>query len=188
MDLYHVLLFAHIIGAVILVGVGFVSPLIMGGARRSQTVSGFRDWVGVMQKISKTAGMSAGVVFLSGLYMGLSQHSFTAGWLAVSLVLFVINGSLAGGVLDKHLARVIEATGDAADGPVPVEAQELAHSPRMHGVEALMLGNDFAIVFLMTNKPGWAGALVTAAAGLAIAGGIIARARTRRDRTPAVAA
>ena len=188
MDLYHVLLFAHILGAVVLVGASFIAPVLMGGIRRATTVERFRDWVGVMQSIGRAGGISAGVVFLSGLYMGLTQHSFSQGWLAVALVLFVTNGILAGGLLNKHLATMLEATGDAADGPVPAEAAQLAASQRAHALEAISFGNDLAIVFLMTNKPGWTGALLVAAAGLAIAGVMIARAARSHRPAPAVAA
>jgi uncharacterized membrane protein len=188
MDLYHLALFAHIIGAIPVVGMGFVSPLILGGLRRSETVAQFREWGGVLQKMSKVTGMAAAVVFVSGLYMGLTQHSFAQGWLAVSLVLFIVNGVLAGGMLDKHLAKIMEATGDAESGPVPAEASGLATAPKIHTIEAVALGNDLAIVFLMTNKPGWSGALLVAAAGLAIAAGIVARHARSRRTAPAVAA
>jgi hypothetical protein len=66
-------------------------------------VASYKDWIGVVTKASSTTGLCAGVVLISGLYMSITSHSFTAGWLAVSLALFVINGALAGGVLDKHL-------------------------------------------------------------------------------------
>lgn len=188
MDLYHLVLFTHIIGAVVVVGSSFISPLLMGGIRRAATVDRYRDWVDVMQKISRVTGMCAGVVFLSGLYMGLTAHSFAQGWLAVALVLFVVNGILAGGMLSKHLALMAEAAGDAPDGPVPPEAARLAASHRAHTIEGIAFGNDLAIVFLMTNKPGWTGALLVAAAGLAIAGAIIARAARTHRPTPAVAA
>lgn len=188
MDLYHVALFAHILGAVPVVGMGFVAPLIMGGMRRARTVDQFRDWGGVLQKMSKVTGIAAGVVFVSGLYMGLTQHSFAQGWLAVGLVLFVVNGILAGGLLDKHIARTLEAAGDAEGGAVPAEAAALAESPRMQGIEAIALGNDLAIVFLMTNKPGWAASLAVAAAGLAVAAGMVARHARARRTAPAVAA
>ena len=188
MDLYHLVLFAHIIGAVVVVGSSFVSPLLMGGIRRAATVDRYRDWVDVMQKISRVTGMSAGVVFLSGLYMGLTAHSFSQGWLAVSLVLFVVNGILAGGMLSKHLEAMAEAAGDAPDGPVPQEAARLAASPRAHAIEGIAFGNDLAIVFLMTNKPGWTAALLVAAVGVAIGAAMIARAGRSHRATPAVAA
>ena len=188
MDLYHLVLFAHIIGAVVVVGSSFVSPLLMGGIRRAATVDRYRDWVEVMQKIARVTGMSAGVVLLSGLYMGVTAHSFTQGWLAVSLVLFIVNGILAGGLLSKHLDLMAEAAGDAPDGPVPAEAAQLAGSQRAHTIEGIAFGNDLAIVFLMTNKPGWTAALLVAAAGLAIGGAIIARAARSHRPTPAVAA
>ena len=185
MELYNVVLFLHIMGAVVLVGVGFVAPLIMGGADRAGSIASWRDWIGVMQKVSKTAGMSAGLVFLSGLYMGLTGNHFSKAWLSVSLVLFFINGALAGGVLDKWLKRLMEQAEPVPDGPVPPALRAAQHEPKMQVVELLMLCNDFALVFLMTNKPGWTGAIATVVVSLAATAVLVARARSRR---PAVAA
>jgi uncharacterized membrane protein len=179
MSLYRVALFVHIIGAVVLVGTGFIAPLVLGGAGRAGTVASFRDWIGVMQKISKSAGISALLVFLSGLYMGLTESLFSQAWLVVSLVLFVINGGLASGVLDKWLGRLQEQAAGVAGGPVTPELRTALHEPRLQVVEKLMLGNDFVIVFLMTNKPGLTGALIAIGVGLAFTAALVARGRTR---------
>lgn len=187
MDLYHVALFAHIIGAIVIVGMGFFMPIIIGGARRAQTVSSLTDWLRVMQKIGKMGAPAAILVLLTGLYMGWSQFSFTDGWLAVSLVLFVIAGGIAGGVLDPMVGKALAAVADTPDGPVTEDLRTLANPPKMHNAEALLFGIDLAIIFLMTNKPALLPALAVAASGLAVAGLRIAIS-ARRHSTPAVAA
>lgn len=175
MSLYNVALFAHIIGAIILVGVGFIAPLIVGGATRAQSASSFVDWANVIIKASKAAGAAAVAVLISGLYMGLTAYSFTAGWLAVGLVLFVINGGLATGVLGKHWDSLLARAEEAGDGPVPAELRSAVVTPRLHAVESFMLASDLVILFLMTNKPGWTGSAAAVAVGLALTGVLIVR-------------
>lgn len=73
------------------------------------------------------------------------------------------------------------------EGPVPAELRADADSPRMHTIEALLLGNDLAVVFLMTNKPGWTGTAAAVAGGLAVTAIVVARGTARRREFTAVA-
>lgn len=177
MDLYHVVLFAHIIGAVIVVGSGFFFPPVIAGAARATSLSSFREWGGVIQKMSKITGAAAAVILLSGLYMGITTSRFDEGWIVVSLVLFVINGALAGGLLSKHWNELMAKAEEAGDGPVPAEVRALTLSPRMHLIESISLGNDIVIVFLMTNQPGWRGSLVSVGVGVVLIAALAARGR-----------
>ena len=185
MDLYYVVLFAHIIGAVVVVGAGFFLPPVAAGASRATSVSSFKDWVGVILKMSKIAGASAAVILLTGLYMGIRGGRFDEGWLVVALVLFVINGALAGGVMSKHWDAVMATAEEAGDGPVSADLRAMTSTPRMHLVESIMLGNDLVVVFLMTNKPGWTGALIAAAVGAVVIAALTARGPRK---SPAAAA
>ena len=187
MDLYHVALFAHIIGAIVIVGLGFFMPVMMAGIRRAQTVAALRDWLIGVQRMSKSAMPAALLVLVTGLYMGWAQFSFADGWLAVSLVLFVMAGGIAGGVLDPLISKGLAAIDAAPDGPVTEELRTLANPPKMHNFEALLFGVDLAIIFLMTNKPALLPSLAVAASGFAIGALRIAIA-TRRHAKAAVAA
>lgn len=187
MDLYHVALFAHILGAVVVVGSGFFLPFVTAGAARATSLDSFRDWANVVLRVSKGAGMSAAVILISGLYMGISGRLFNRGWLVVSLVLFVVNGALAGAVMDKHWKNVMARAQEAGDGAVPHDIRALTSTPRTHMVESYMLASDLAVVFLMTNKPGWTGSLVTVVVGLALTAALVARGRESRTSSPAVA-
>ena len=182
MDLYHGVLFFHIMGAVILVSMGFIMPVMTGALHRTPTVAGMREWVTAMQKYTRLGPPAAIVVLLSGLFMTWDAYSFSDGWIVVSLVLFVMAGGIAGGILEPHLKKVLGAAEATPDGPVPAELRAVAADSRAENFESLMLGFDFAIVFMMTNKPGWTGALIAMAVGLAIAGALIAR-RSRAGAT-----
>lgn len=187
MDLYHVALFVHVIGAIIVVGTGLVAWPLGAKMRSAQTVGAFRDWGELLQKLTKIAPKGAGALLITGVYMGISQFSFTNGWLAVSLALFIVAGGLAS-VIDKHLDRTLELAAAAPEGPVPPEILQEAENPRMYAIESVMLGMDVTFLFLMTNKPGWTGSLVVAAVGFAIGGAMVARHTRSRGRAPAVAA
>jgi len=186
MELYNIALFAHIIGAIVIVGMGFFTPFMMGGLTRTPTVAGVREWAGALQKISKMGGPFAGLVLLSGIFMVISKHSWTTPWIMVSLVLFVIAGGIASGVLDPAVGKIVAAADETPDGPVPDELRALTTDTRMHDFEAMLFGVDMAIVFMMTVKPGLVGSLVTVAAGLAL-GGVRVLLAHRKHAAPAVA-
>ena len=187
MDLYHVALFGHIMGAILVVGSGFVFPVILGGVARATSVAAFRNWGDAVLKISQAAGVAAALVMISGIYMAIAADFFPQAWVVVSLVLFVVNGVLAGGVLSKHWKGVMEQAEAAGDGPVPEQLRAAAFAPKTQVIESLTLANDIAIVFLMTNKPGLTGTLVAMFAGFALAGALVARG-ARQHSGSAVAA
>ena len=64
MDLYHGVLFFHVLGAVILVSMGFVMPVLTAALHRTPTVAGVREWAGAMQKYTRL-GPPAAVVCCS---------------------------------------------------------------------------------------------------------------------------
>ena len=184
MDAYHVVLFGHIVGATLLVSYGFVMQMLTAGVRRTRTVDGLRTWLSIMAGYAKAGPVAAVVVLLSGLYMTFDAFSFREGWIVVSLALFVLAGAIAGGVLNKHLAAVLEKAQAAPDGPAPAELVAEATSPRAANFESVMAGLDLSIIFMMTNKPGWGASLMVALAGQVFAALLIAR----RMRSKAAAA
>lgn len=187
MDLYHVILFAHIIGAIVVVGSGFFLPFVAAGAARATALTSFRDWTNVVLQVSKAAGGFAAVILVTGLYMGIRSGRFDEPWLAVSLVLFVLNGALAGGVLGKHWKNVMARAEEAGDGPVPEDIRALTHDAKMHTIESVTLASDLVIVFLMTTKPGWPGTAGSVVVGLVLAGALVARPRRQRQAVTATA-
>ncbi len=175
MTLYGAALFIHIMGAIVLVGMGFFTPIVMRGLARTPTTQGLREWAAAMQKITRLGNPAAVFVLVTGLYMAWREFSFTDGWIAVSLVLFVVLGAMAGGVLDPFLKNLVAAADAAPDGPVTDDLRAMIAAPKMHNFEAVLFGFDLAIVFMMTNKPGIGGALAATAVGLLVSGVLIAR-------------
>lgn len=184
MTLYSAVVFVHVVSAIVLVGSTFFAPFIGAGLRRTPTVQGVREWSTVFQRIGKFAGKSAPITFLAGLYLAFAGDWWGSGWLEVSLTLFVLSGVGALGVLDPAAGRLVEAAQVAPDGPVTAELETLRHDRRMATVESFLLPGDLAIVFLMTNKPGFVGALATAAVA-ALVGVVLLRSHDAGDRVAA---
>lgn len=188
MELFNVVLFVHIAGAAVILSYGFVMPLLGRRLANTTSVASMREWADAIHKYGKMGPPAAVTVLLSGIYMTLNAYSFSQGWITVSLVLFVVAGGIAGAILDPHIAKVLEQAEKTPDGPVPPELRAMATDPKSANFESVMLGFDVAILFMMTNKPGWIGALIATAVGLLIAGALIARSSRARSASSAVAA
>ena len=122
----------------------------------------------LQQHVITASGPAALLVFASGVYMTPTGWSFTHSWLAVALVLFVANGTLAMSVVGPHVRKVLAAADEASDGPLDRDLTDLVHSARVIGSLRIVIGIDLAIIFLMVNKPGWAGSVAVAGTGLAL--------------------
>lgn len=183
MDLYNVALFVHVLGAIVLVGMGFFMPILMGALQRTPTVTGVREWAKVLHAVAKLGNPAAVLTLLTGLFMTWQEWSFAEGWIIVSLVLFVIAGGIAGGVLDPELKKLQTAAAEAPDGPVTKDLRDMAKVPRIHTFESLLFGVDLAIVFLMTNKPGLVGALIATLIGVGFGAARIAMASRRHGES-----
>lgn len=175
MDLYVVLLFVHILAAVVLVGGSLVSPLLSRRMTGAPSVATLRAHAGVAAAISRVVGPSAAIVLAAGIGMWVMKWPLATGWIAVSLVLFTISGVLAGGVADPVLRRLVAAADAADDGPLTADLHALTHDPRLNGAHSLLLTMDIAIVALMTMKPALAPSMGLAVAAV-LAGAVLAGA------------
>lgn len=161
MSVYSVLVFVHVVGAIVLVGATVLSPFMGAGVRRSTTVAALRESARVLKGANDFAGLAAPVVLLAGLYLAFAGDWWGSGWIEVSLALFAFAGVMALGVIDPATKRLVEAAAEAPDGPVTPELAALRDQRRVAVAESFLLPGDLAIVFLMTNKPGFLGSLVT---------------------------
>lgn len=178
MDLYKVVLFVHILAAIVVVGGSFALDFAGTRAKRARTVDSLRSWLQASAIGSKAVAAAAAVTLLAGLYMAFEGGWWGDGWLTVALVLFVAAGALAGGVMDKGIGRMLEISEGFPDGPMSPELGRQLAQPAMALAAPVMIGIDLAILFLMTNKPGYAGSLIVA--GVAITAGLAVGVRERR--------
>lgn len=182
MDLYHVALFVHVVGAIVVIGATLLAPLFHAVLARTDTVSSLRNLAWVNRRIVAATGPAAGLLLIAGLYMTFARWSFADGWILVALALFAADGVMSNTILDPHSKRLLAAAEDAPVGPLSDDLERLIRAPRPLFVERVMIGTGLAIVFLMTNKPGWAASLTVAAVGISL--GVSFALAARRGRRP----
>ena len=183
MSLYTLGKFVHIAAAIVLVGSMLVAPVVHGAIRGATDVRPLRALARLQQRIVAATGPAALLVFGSGVYMTWSGWSFAQDWIVVSIVLFVANGALATSVVDPHAKKLLAATEGVSDGPLTRDLTDLVHDARVVAALRIVVGIDLAIVFLMVNKPGWAGSVAVAGAGLALGLSLAALASKRTRQT-----
>lgn len=188
MDLYHIVLFVHVLTAIVVVGGSFSLDFMSVMARRSRTVDTMRSWLHAMGIGSKLIARSAGLTLVAALYLAFDGSWWGDAWLLVSLVLFLTAGALAGTVMDKGIAQMTETAEGFPEGPMTPDLGRQLGRPAMALAGPTMIGIDVAIVFLMTNKPGTGGALTAAAVCVAAGAAFGLRERRHLLQPPAPAA
>jgi hypothetical protein len=177
MDGYTVVLFLHICALLGAIGTAGILHFAELRLRASDSVAAIRVWAGLVEKGGRVFPLALLVLLGTGAYLVDHGWTWSAGWIVAALVgvgiLFVVGAGVLGS-RSRALARELR---DAHDGVV---SARLAHLARDHvgGVASWSnTGLAVGIVFVMTTKPGLAGAfasLVTAAA-LGIALGLVLR-------------
>jgi uncharacterized membrane protein len=179
MSLYTLGKYIHIVAAIVLVGSYLLAPVVHRLIRGATDVRAVRALARLQQHALTAAVPAVVLVLASGVYMTLAGWSFTQSWIAVALVLFVVNGAVAMSLVDPHVKELLAATDEASDGPLDRDLADLVNDARVVGAMRMVVGVDLAIIFLMVNKPGWAGSVAVAGAGLALGGSLAALASRR---------
>lgn len=166
MTLYGSVLFIHVIFAIALVGASTWAHVAVAQAKRATTTDSLRGQMGFIQVLVKATGPIAGVTVIAGLFLTFDGDWWGAGWPVVSLVLFTLAGISAGVIVDPSVARIKETVDAAPAGPLTADVRTAIADRRLALSTWLMAGADLAIVFLMTNKPGYVGSVAVAGVGL----------------------
>lgn len=167
--MYDFVLFLHLTGVALLI---LSLSYSLGGffvARRARTVAGVRSALTFVPIVEKTIGPAMLLLLASGLYMvGKLHWGWGTGWVDVAIAIFVLMGFLGNKVEGKRIEAIREQVAELPDGPVPAEVDALRHDPILTHVAFFGAFQVWAFLYLMTNKPGWGGAIAT----VAIAGSV----------------
>lgn len=161
MNLYHLVLFLHVSGDMgIFIGIG-IQLLGLMALRRAATYRQARGIVELITLSDRISVISAVVTIAAGLYMALTVWSLLTGWIAVALAsLVVFLAPLIGGIIEPRMRIIVTMSQETADDPLLEPLITRIHDPvlgtALHTVVAVVLG----IVFLMTNKPSFSGAVL----------------------------
>ena len=149
--MYLILLYLHIICAVIWVGGAFFSQLLALRVERSTDPADLPKLGRNLEFLGLRVFLPASIVlFLAGVGMVLQQWSFGQTWIALAMglwLLSVIAGSIYIGPRTRKIAELFEA-----EGPTSTAARALMS--RIFLVSRLELLSFAVIIALMVFKPG----------------------------------
>ena len=170
MSVYSIAVFLHIVGALGIFAAIGLEWAGLSNLRRASDTAQVREWFRLLAAPRTVAGPSGLLVLVSGIYLSATRWG-PQGWILVALggmVLIAVVGGAVGGRRAAAIARALPAEA----GPVPPTLRQRLDDPALtlslRARTALLLG----IVFLMTVRPSWGGAL--AVMGIALLLGLAA--------------
>jgi len=189
MDIYNIVLFLHISGAIgYFVGIG---TWLFGftALRRAQRVEQVRALTNLTGRLGPLFVISVLLILASGLYMAITAWGLRTSWIAVGLISLILIAPLGLVLIEPRRRAIVRLAQEAPDGPLPQALQQRIHDPilgtALQTVAVLLLG----IVFLMTTKPALIFSLIvmTVALVLGLASGLLVSRsmRTRGQGVPA---
>ncbi|MBO0771517.1 MAG: hypothetical protein J2P35_08670 [Actinobacteria bacterium] len=179
MNVYDVVLFAHITSVIIMFAGVTADWLAVAGLRATRDAGPARAWVRTLE-ISASFGPWARLAVLgAGLYLAVDAWSWQ-GWIIVGLISWLAFVILGEPLTGREL-REMGAAVRAEPGPLPPALIARLHLPRMWQAVLTRAGLGIGVVFVMAVKPPAAVAGVAVVLG-AVAGYSLARLSSRPRR------
>jgi hypothetical protein len=183
MDTYHVVLYIHLVSLLIGFSAGMIETVCLFRLRAADTVESAAPWGQLAGEIEKAFPVAILGLFASGAYMTSDVWSWGTSWIVVPIVglaVLSLQGPLVAGRRGHAVKAALMANGP---GTLSADSRRMTRDRALWTAamtnEALVL----AIVWVMTEKPGWGGAVAALAVayvvGLVLAG--------RLTRMPAAA-
>jgi hypothetical protein len=184
LDTYHVVLYIHLLSLLVGFGAGVIESVCLFRLRVADTLEAAAPWGQLAGEVEKAFPVAILGLFGTGAYMTSDVWTWGTSWIVlpiVGLVVLSLQGPLVAGRRGRAVKAALMANGS---GPLRAEARRMTRDRALWAAgmtnEALVL----AVVWVMTVKPGWGGAIaalaVAYAVGLALAAGL--------TRVPAVEA
>jgi uncharacterized membrane protein len=154
MSAYDLVVFVHVLAAVVLVGGGILAtPAVDAAIRRATTVSELRRWLTAARPLGLINPISSIALLGSGIYLASLGDWWSAPWVQIAVVFWMVNAVLANVVVNPSHRRVAQLTSAAEGDEIGPELDEVRRSPRPRAASDLMLASDLGILFLMVMKP-----------------------------------
>jgi len=182
MDLYHIVLFIHILTLLVAAGATAVTKLAVGRRATARTVADALDWHNVLMAASKLFPVCLLAFVVTGGYMMSRTHiPMSTGFVVAGLVgvlLLLVSGVFLA-TKGKALKQVLEFIATkGADQPAP----KLLPPPLIAALPAINTGIALSVAFDMVTKP----TSIPAALGVLGVGIVVTGALALRRPAPAV--
>jgi hypothetical protein len=169
---YHVVLYVHLLSLFVGIGAGTVLIVCLFQLRAAGTVEAAAPWGMVAGNVAKLFPIAIAGLFGSGAYMTSKLWTWDTRWIDVAiagLVVLSLQGPLIAERTAKKLGAALQANGP---GPLGPEARRMTLHPGLWGAEFSSLALVLGIVWVMTEKPGLAGAIAAVAVAYAVGFGL----------------
>ena len=182
MNTYRIVLFLHLTALFVMVGAIAVAGVSYFRLRAAQSLHEAVAWAKLAGQTGWLFPVSILGLFASGAYLTIDGWTWSTPWIVVSIVglaLVTVQGPLVAGPPTKQLERALREHGS---GPLDERVRRLARAPALWFI---VCGNPaivLAIVWVMTVRPGTAGAIAAIVAGYAV--GAVATLVVTRQRAP----
>jgi hypothetical protein len=193
LSMYPLLLFIHVLSAIVLMGSTLSAPLARGLVLRARSAADLGASIALSRRAVKWNPLAAIVLLATGIYLG-SWGWWSQPWFYVSIASWIVSTVLAVAVLQRAEEAIAALAGRAGDGPITAELDAMRQSRKWGLTHAAMFANDLAILFIMFVKPSLAGSIgLLIVANTLLVSAVLMRQRAAppraaKERTPVVSA
>jgi len=167
-DTYHVVLYIHLLSLLIGFSAGVIETVCLFRLRAAETLAAAAPWGQLAGEIEKAFPVAILGLFGTGAYMTSDVWTWSTSWIVlpiVGLVVLSLQGPLVAGRRGHAVKAALMANGP---GPLGPDARRMTRDRALWAAgmtnEMLVLG----IVWVMTEKPGWGGAIAALAVAYAV--------------------
>ncbi|MCM3567636.1 DUF2269 family protein [Neobacillus mesonae] len=159
--LYNVVLFVHILGAMVMFAAVGITLTAMISMLYSVKTEGVRNWSALAVKLDGLLPFSVILILLPGLYLVFTSWGWGNSWVELSLALLIIM-TIMGPVINlRRLKAILQAASEETNElPSAVLLQKVRDRGLWISVSTMTM-LTLAILFLMTVKLGMIGSIVT---------------------------
>ena len=182
MDTYHVVLYIHILSLLVGFGAGIVEVVCLLKLRGAETLEAAVPWGQLAGQIEKAFPVAIVGLYATGSYMTQHLWSFSNSWVVmpiVGLAVLSLQGPLVAGRQGHKLKHALMANGP---GRLGEDARRMTVDRLLWGASFSNEGVVLGIIWVMTEKPGWGGAIAAVVIGYAV--GVAAAVALGRKPVP----
>jgi hypothetical protein len=155
--------------------------------RAARTLETAAPWGMLSGKVAKLFPVAIIGLFATGAYMTHKFWTWSTPWIVMGIVALVVLFAQGGGIAEHTAKKLQAAMRENGPGPLGSEARKMALHPGLWVVEFANLGIVLGVVWNMTEKPGWGGAIAAVVVGYAV-GAVLALLATRSAKEELAAA